>query len=486
MGAMMTSIRKYKVNLYAFIQLLILGACIFVEVLLVHDNSSLIIDKKLMIVAWMSNIVFIWDLYVFYKAKRNILDFSLIFFVFFFLFCNGQVMLYSLGYEPSRMLIFKVSSLEEIYEASVYFLFSMILFCLGAIAPMYRHRELNKVKKIDNQGLVGSIYSAGILLLIISIVPYLYIFLTKSITSIIYGYSALYRNAIQVSGVIGYISKLFIPSLFMIMYAKYDNKTLRRFVYVILLIIAGICLLSGNRGDGLSIIITLVVFRQLYGNEFKGKNIIRLVIIALAVLIITPLIASFRSMQGRGIADLGQLFLESVRDEDKNLIISAISELGGTTYAFILTKRAIPALTGFKLGQSYIASFFMIIPSQLLGGFSFAKYAALDIWLQNIHKMTYGPGFSITAETYYNFGWMGGIVFSYFLGLFFTKMFNMKSVNQNKNEVLRLLSLIFLYNSIIVARFPFHNTIRNIVYIYIIPYLLIMFFYRRSQDKVRS
>ncbi|HHY99522.1 MAG TPA: O-antigen polysaccharide polymerase Wzy, partial [Tissierellia bacterium] len=192
-------------------------------------------------------------------------------------------------------------------------------------------------------------------------------------------------------------------------------------------------------------------------------------------------------MTNRGAADFGKLFIESLTNNENNLVISSLLELGGTVYAFILTRRAVPSMEGFHYGLSYLASILMVIPSQLMGGFSFAKYAALDIWLQNIHHMGYGPGFSLTAETYYNFGWVGGILFSFVIGYFFTKMFNLRSKNKNKNEVLRLLSLIFLYNSIIVARFPFHNTVRNILYIYLIPYFLIMLLYNRKQkDRIKT
>ena len=468
------------VSKYFLMQLLILIICIlFINIRGVPQDGDSYLDaiKK---IGWISNTVFVLDMLVMHKLKKNILDLTIVFSFFFFLFCNGQIMLYSLGIDPFQMLIFKTSSYKEIYEAAVYFLFSMIVYFMGAIIPLGQKKDINEIQPIKDPRLIAAIRDTSVILIVLSIVPFLYIFLTKIETSLVYGYSALYKETTQVSGIVGYTAKLFIPAMFMLLYVNYNQTYNKRIIHSILLIISVLSLLSGNRGDGLSIIVTLLIIKQLYGEQFTGKKIIKLLLIAVLIIMIIPVLALFRGMENRSISDFGDIFLDSITNSDNNLIISSISELGGTMNAFILTKRAVPTMEGFHYGISYLASIAMIIPSQLMGGFSFAQYAALDIWLQDIHKMSYGPGFSITAETYYNFGWIGGIAFTFLIGLFFSKILNLKSNDNDKNEVLRLLSVIFLYNSIIVARFPFHNTVRNIVYLFIIPYLIIMTIYSRK------
>ncbi len=173
-------------------------------------------------------------------------------------------------------------------------------------------------------------------------------------------------------------------------------------------------------------------------------------------------------------------------EKNNNPIIETISELGGSMNAWCLTYKVVPQMQDFKHGESYLASIMMILPDVIYGENSFTEKASLDTWLQNILNMSYGPGFNIFAETYYNFGWYGGVAFSIILGLFFGKIFNLQNKDIQKNELLKLLSLIFLFNSLEIARYPFHSTIRNIVYIYIFPYILINILYKKRINNKNS
>lgn len=473
-----------SISVYTFIQFIVFIISVLLIAIIIENNDIYTTDKYIKIVGWFSNVIFLWDIFAMYRIKHNILDFSIVFFLFFFLFCNGQIMLYTFGMEPAKMLLFQTATKLEILDAAIYFLLSMVLFCMGAMVPIIRNKEMSIVNEIDQPELISAIRDIGLLLFVVSVIPYFYIFFGKSFLSLVYGYSALYTNSMQISGVVGYLSKLFIPSILMLLYVNYHKKSINWLIHIFLFGIAFVGLLSGNRGDGFSIIITLLVFKQLYGKEFSGRKIIKLLIIAIIIMSVIPVFASYRRMENRKLFEFFSLYIDSLKNGENNLIVSSISELGGTGYAYILTRRAIPSMENFHYGLSYMASVLMIIPSQILGGFSFARYAALDIWLQNIHRMNYGPGFSITAETYYNFGWVGGIAFTFVIGYFFSSFFNLRSKDKNKNELLRLLSLVFLYNSIIVARFPFHNTVRNIVYIYLIPYSLIWNLYNVRRKRL--
>ena len=193
--------------------------------------------------------------------------------------------------------------------------------------------------------------------------------------------------------------------------------------------------------------------------------------------ILIPFIANYRSNRDEGALSS----LNKVLNNDDNPIIQTINELGGTMNAWCLTDKAIPSLQNYGYGSSYISSVGMLIPSFMLGGLSFANYAALDIWLQNIWNMSYGPGFNIFAETYYNFGWYIGILFSFILGYVFGKIFNIKSKNKEKNGLLSILSVIFLYNVLLIPRLPFHNTLRNFIYMYVLIFIVINFIYQKEK-----
>lgn len=478
----MSKIRELKINKYLFITIIIAIISIFISKFFKIEELALNWEKNLFVLGWITNILFLWNVYSVFKVKKDILNFNIIFLTFFFLFCNGQVFLYTLGVPIKQLSVLRISTGQEIMKEIVYFYFSFLFFQIGSMACV-RGNEEEKGEQIEDKSFRKAIKICAFIMLIVSSIPYMYTFIPKFINSILYGYSSLYTNTISVSGIIGYISKLFIPSLIILLYLYKNQKTTYNIITFILIVISIMNLIIGSRGDALSIIVILIVFNNIFIKKFKGKKIFNLAILVLVIMIIIPVIASFRSSSNKNLSGLIDTIQENLTSSESNFVIKTISELGYTMHAFVLTEEVVPSLINYKYGESYMASVLMLIPSQLMGGYSFASKAALDTWLQNIHNMSYGPGFSIIAETYYNFGYYGGILFATVIGYIFSKLFNLRSKDNNKKILLKLLSLIFLYNSLIVARFPFHNTVRNIVYMYVMPYLAIIVIYNTIKKR---
>lgn len=463
--------KKLMVNKFLLLNIIItIISLIFLNFTTIEE-LALNFDKNLFIIGWLINIYFVWSIYSIYKMKKHILDFSIVFLLFIFLFCNGQVFLYTLGVDIKQLSVLKISTEYEIIKATIYFYLSLIFYQNGALVCIKKSKN-SEIKEVDYL-YKKAIKICAVMLIIASIFTYFSILIPRIKSSILYGYNYLYTNSTQYSGIYGYLSKMFIPSLLLLLYTFKDKKICFNSIIIVLLMLIICNLIIGTRGDALSILVILIIFYDSYKKKFEGKKIIKLGLIVLLIMLIIPVIASFRRSENKTSEGLIQNIKENITDSENNFLIKTISELGYTMHSFILTDQVVPEIIDYKHGESYIASILMLIPSQLLGGYSFAEKAALDTWLQNIHQMSYGPGYSIIAETYYNFGFYGGMCFTSILGYFFTKMFNLTSQNNNKKELLKILSLIFLYNSLIVVRFPFHSTPRNIFYMYIIPYFLI-------------
>ena len=434
---------------------------IIIAIWLVIGNS-----KSLMIEAWIANISYIVLCGCLYILNKNILNPSIIFMTFIFIFCNGQIFLYSLGIDATDFFVFTSNTENEILRALTYFIFSFLIMGEGLIIVSRKETENYKVSKDFNM----SIRYIGYVLCILSIIPYFYNMIRMIFTTITRGYMANYTGNSQGSGW-GYIMEFFIPSLLLILYSYKDYKIKRNIFFAITIIVCILNLFTGSRAEAISIIVILLIFYNQYIKRFNKKNIIILFIIAFIGMTLISIIAKTRSKINSIEESIAMVFTNS------NPIIETIEELGGTMNAWCLTDSVVPEYQDFKYGESYLASFLMIIPSSFLGGYSFASKAALDIWLQDTLNMSYGPGFNIFAETYYNFGWYGGIAFAFILGVFFGKMFNLKNKDKQKNELFKLLSLIFLFNSLLIARLPFHSTIRNIFYMYILIYIMINLLY---------
>ena len=432
------------------------------------------------------DIVFLMCIIFIYKKTDNIFDNSIIFLIFLFLFCYGQVFLFGLGVNKEKLFIFSKYNMEMIIRATRYFYFSILFYMIGFILA---YNGPNLEKEEEHQYLYelkNSMKEFSTVLIVISIIPFFYILIITMYKSIMYGYIYNFDNPTEVNGIIGYISKFFIPALFLFLYTTKENKKIVKIITGLFIVICAMYLIRGSKGSGLTIIVGIVVFYNNFIKKFNSFEIIKVIPVIIIIVFIIPLISNFRLQADKNISGFYNSVEQVIQDPEENFIVKTISEMGGSMQAFILTNNAIPKLDNYKYGISYVYSILMIIPSIFLGGESFAEKAALDIWLMNIYKMSYGPGFSILAETYYNFGWYGGIVFTIFLGIFFTKIFNVNSENTIKNEIFKVLSFIFLYNSMLTARNPFHGIIRNLVYMYIAFYIVIYFLYNQKITKYKN
>lgn len=146
-----------------------------------------------------------------------------------------------------------------------------------------------------------------------------------------------------------------------------------------------------------------------------------------------------------------------------------------------MVNRLVPQSINLKLGQSYIASFLARVPSVLLGGYSLTKYANLSQWLMETLNMSYGPGFSMHAEAYYNFGLLG-IPFMFFIGWFYSKLISNNFIKGPMKKYKNVLSTIAFYLFAMNIRDSMYLTIRNEVFIVLLPILIIYLVYNTQKN----
>ena len=250
-------------------------------------------DYNLMLISWISNISYIILITCIYFIKKDIFDFSIIFMTFIFLFCYGQVFLYSLGVNTETLRIFIINTQEEIIKATTYFILSFLFMGLGILITCKKNMNTDKkISKYYN----NAIKYVGLFLLMISIVPYFYKLFKDIILTRSNGYIALYQteNISTSIPVVGYIFYFFIPSLIMLLYSYRDEKLKRNIILFKCLIVIVGKLLIGGRGTAISIIATIILFYHIYIRKIKGKNFIKLLIIAIIVATIIPVIGKIR------------------------------------------------------------------------------------------------------------------------------------------------------------------------------------------------
>ena len=107
----------------------------------------------------------------------------------------------------------------------------------------------------------------------------------------------------------------------------------------------------------------------------------------------------------------------------------------------------IPESFGFHYGESYFFALLALIPNLLGGTHISVKYAGLPQWLKTTLEMSYGPGYSMPAEAYYNFGWVGIFVMIFF-GRFVYKLINEDDDMENSLKIFAKMGVFIVLFSI--------------------------------------
>lgn len=445
---------------------------IFIIVLGVAIESMLRDEDVINLWGILSIIIVLVSVFMWYMKYKTLNSLYLICFIFCYIFWTGQILLKVLGVEDYSKIAYETSKLINTVRYSVTSMVFMHIGAMSATKKSVNYGFKDFEKNINKRALKIT----GIILLFISAPFYFYNLYALVRTSLTYGYMALYGydgESFNTSalGILGNLKLFFIPSLFMLL-TVYKNKTIiRKMISIGIIVLAGILYLIGTRFSAVSLLIAYGWYYCTSIKKINGKNILVLLSILVVIAVTTNAIAVFRNRKEKSI----QTLMESIEEtKSENFVFSLVKEMGGSMKALYYTMSFVPSTQEYSYGYTYFASIMSIIPSQLMGGYSFANTADLPTWLMNKMQINYGPGFSIVAETYYNFGQIGSVMI-FLIGIIFAKLYENRRYENDQ---------ILIRNTFIAIAFEFsistiRNTtlllFRNIFYYIIIPMVFISF-----------
>ena len=138
--------------------------------------------------------------------------------------------------------------------------------------------------------------------------------------------------------------------------------------------------------------------------------------------------------------------------------------------------------SAFRYGLTYLVSVLAPIPN--IGFWAVhptRQFADLAHWLQDAMHMRYGPGYTIVAESYINFGWFG-IAAMVVIGVIMARSIARISNKNAENNVLGMTFQIMIIMTIMksLVRSSFSAAVRDIAYVLIPLYLLIRYSTRKE------
>lgn len=455
-------------------------ACLMLIPLMFISVKKITILEICQIFGTISIILLVYGLFIWYKKNRTFNSPSIYFIIASYMCWFGQIVIRCLGFLKNTIIQIDLFDPLKFYKTVIFLIISFNFMFLGIIIFSQRGNLKNKIKDytIKDENLKKSMTFVALIMILMSCFTHYYNLICNMIQVLKYGYASLYETSATspIYNIFSSIKMFFWPGLIILCMANKNNKKLIHFVFLLAIIDIALCIISGTRSD--AIMISLVFF-WLYSSEFKTINLKQIIVILILGLIgakVFTVVFDLRIMQEKSLSKILNLVLHP----KTNVFINVLNEFGFNIFSLYYTMQLVPSVDNFGYGYTYFASIMAVIPSFFMGGYSFSDNAALPDWLMNRLDMDYGPGYTIVAESFYNFGYLG-FTMMFFIGCVIGSVFN-----NNKDGDWRIIKstiiAILLYSNIFIVRDTCLMVFRKFFYLIFLPFFAI-FVLKHILDK---
>lgn len=417
------------------------------------------------------------------SAGRSAISPLNIFLLSFWLFTMGQVLLISIGIEEFWGFDIRHHfTTSQITVASLYTLICLVSFYWGAlIAERHVEKRMERRGIVEEESIFERAGSVGRVILVVTLVPFLVhqVLLLQHASEI--GYSAI--NDIGTHGstlmmkIFEYTTVYFRMSVFLILMSLRHNKARFDLFALIFLLHPLSLLVTGERTESTAMILLLIWLRQVLFGQASVRSGLLMAGGAVVLVVSYPAIMASRA---DGIVT-PTLIWESIREFGfVASIADGIAIIGYSIYPLIQTMSLVPFAEDFRLGLTYATALTNVVPY-----IGFAKeHSTLGLWLMDELHMSYGPGFSIPAEAYINFGWFP-VPIMLLIGYVFGRFVYIKPYGLGLALSL-VVACAFLLTNVTLPRREIVGAVRDLLYVMLPIYLLVSGFFRSSSAAARG
>lgn len=304
-----------------------------------------------------------------------------------------------------------------IFRAVEYVSLSIVVFSLGYLLFCSPRGVKGGPVEIEGFFRKKEVRTISVLLLLLSLPFLVYELLNKIILVSRYGYLGYYKNVDDSSlgSIISSFSSFAIMMLLVCIVLFKGEKTITVLLTLAFFLATALNIMLGFRAGGMLPFLVYLYIRDRYIR--KVNYIGALPIVLLTFIIVFPIIAEYRDFIGQSNRNLGS--------ENESGLIGIIRELGRTFQATAYTMKVLDFTNEFRLGWSYVGALGLVLPSGVLG--IDVESVRPSVWLVSIVDPVFkraggGLGFSMIAESYYNFGILGGLAAMFLQGILIGKL----------------------------------------------------------------
>ncbi len=288
----------------------------------------------------------------------------------------------------------------------------------------------------------------------------------------------MFRGAMAANGVTRFFQEFYFPSaLLYLCFSSSPQK--KKIVSLFYLVVSFSMVLVADRSGGITALVVFAFYHFYTSkNKKQGKQILFLAASGIFLAVVSSVVATVR-ISGKGIGSA----------LDGRILLNVIEEMGFNFTSLCFVMDYIPAKTDFRYGLSYLVSFILLIPKTFgLGSVYPALQSCLgETWLWNANRLygrgflDFGVGFSLIAESYYNFSW-AGIFVMIPISVLITKIINEDKADTAWGLYIRLVLLLTLFT---VPRRQFLSILKGIEYsiFFMVVYLIAFIGLRRTENS---
>ena len=425
-------------------------------------------------------VLFVLQLWSLKSTMGRIVSPYVIFLASFACFCSGQAMVYAFYMEEFiETDIAKITSYSDVLRATYLSMQCLVAFHCGALLFLGKGAKHKRLEMYEDGAVRerAAIYSVGSLIFFVTFIPMFLFTAYLLVTAMDIGYLAINdrSSSTLITKIMSYVSLYFQCSAVLCLVGSRNNK--RRFDRYLLAVAvyAASMLMMGERTEPTAQLIFAFWLRSKYFGAAKKSQYLPLVVLVLALFIIFP--AIMKNRYG-GLITMDVLITAVRENNIFSILAESIAALGYSIFPLTMTMNIVPSAEPYRYGITYLAALTGVIPFLGIAN----RYAGLGTWLKKELSMSYGPGFSIPAEVYINFG---PYVFVPMLviGLLMAKFLHFEGRDGKINYTNLMVSGMVLITQVTLPRREFLGAVRDIFYVMIPIYLAVRHICRKREDK---
>ena len=411
---------SYRKIVCIFFEIVALGVVFLISQIFPNSNK----ETQIRAVAVMSILVLLQSFGVIWKLNRRFNSYSILLsLVEVFMF--GQHILFLMNTYPEGMILLtnRVSQ-EAVYKTGFLILYSIIVMNIGYIISCYtveqeRKHEFTEENELDRH----RIYKAGLLFFAISFIPTVMVLSRNIILTFTVGYGErIINSSYQLSGVEnipGILGGFMVPSLIALFVGRKPNQ---KFPVIAIAVYMILYTMSGSRINTFILLIGTLYVQNMLFTKLDFKKLLKYGVYAIIILLIFSTISVARVSIDSSMSNGNSVIKDSMEQViDNNVIVSSVSEAGGTFCSTAVVVNRCPSDVEYKYGMSYVRAIAYLLPNGMTGNL-YAKIGSADeVFKGYLNQYGSGIGSSFIAEAYWNFGYMSLIVMFLF-GLLLGKL----------------------------------------------------------------